>query len=245
MKENFKISAGLFGYIIITGIMCSVCFFSMKLIFNFVFTETIGYQVAGTLGDSQEKEYLYTYIYENGDTTGENDTQWAEYEEKGYILYKYAERTTLSKKANLTMIIITQIICLFSTGSFVYSFLNTRGYKDGTLVRSGSKKADKLRGLKIGLMASVPALLSFVVFLIFWASNKGVAVELYMICNVCFWPILELLFVSTDSAENIMLWQFIVMFLLQMVIPVLSQVFYYMAYKDYQILGKLVYKKKG
>ena len=88
MKENFKISASLFGYIIITGIMCSVCFFSMKLIFNFVFTETIGYQVSGTIGESDKKEHLYTYIYEDGDTTGKNDTKWAEYEEKGYTLYK-------------------------------------------------------------------------------------------------------------------------------------------------------------
>lgn len=245
MKENFKVSASLFGTIIVAGIMCSMFSFSMKMIFNTVFTETIGYQVAGTIGDSQEKEYLYTYIYEDGDTTGENDTKWAEYEEKGYTLYKYAERNTLSKNANLTMIIITQIGCFLSVGGFVHSVLNKRGYKDGALVRSGNKKDDKFRGLKIGLMASVPAFLSFVAYLILWASNKSIPVAFYMIYNACFWPILELVFASTKSAKDIVFWQFVVMFLLQMVVPVLSQLLYYMGYKDYQISGKLIYKKKG
>lgn len=244
MKEIFKIASNLFGYVLIAGFMCVICFMSMKMIFNFVFTHSLGYEVYGTIGDSEEKEPLYKYYYTDEDNTGKNDTKWSEYEEKGYTLYKYDEKSQLTPRANTIMIIITQIICLFSTCCFVFDILNKRGYKDGTLIRSGSKKLDKFKGLKIGLLASVPALITYILFIIFFASNKGVALELYMITNACFWPSLELVLKSADTASDIAVWQFIVMFLLQMVIPWLAQLFYYLGYKDYEFLGKIVYKSK-
>lgn len=244
MKEIFKIASTLFGYVLITGFMCVICFMSMKMIFNFVFTHSLGYEVRGTIGDSEEKEFLYKYYYTDDDNTGKNDTKWSEYEEKGYTLYKYDEKSQLTPRANTIMIIITQIICLFSTGCFVFEILNKRGYKDGTLIRSGSKKLDKFKGLKIGLLASAPALITYILLIIFSASNKGVALELYMIANACFWPTLELLLKSSDTASDITVWQFIVMFLLQMVIPWLAQLFYFWGYKDYEFLGKIVYKSK-
>lgn len=244
MKDIFKNAASLFGYVVIAGVMCTICFISMKMIFNFVFTDSIGYEVRGTIGDSQEKEFLYKYYYTEDDETGKDDDKWAQYEEEGYTLYKYDEKSKLSHRANVTMVVITQIVCLFSTGCFVFDILNKRGYKDGTLVRSGSRKPDKFKGLKIGLIASVPALITYLLFIIFSASNKGVALELYMIFNACFWSTLELLFTSSNTASDITVWQFIVMFLLQMVIPALSQLFYYLGYKDYEFLGKIVYKSK-
>lgn len=244
MKGNFKIAASVFGYLLVAGFMCIICYMSMKMIFNFVFTDTVGYEVRGSKEGSEEKEYLYTFYYDDNKTNDEDDTKWAEYEEQGYTLYKYAERTKLSARTNAAMVIITQIICVFTAGAFMFEIFTKRGYKDGTLVRSGSKKADVLKGLKIGLMASVPALISFIVFIVFASANKGVAVELYMIVNACFWPILELLLTSAKTAGDIAIWQFIIMFLIQTIIPLLAELFYYIGYKDYQFLNKIVYKKK-
>ena len=245
MKDILKNGVTLFVCILISGLMCFICQLSMKMIFNFMFTETIGYQVQGTLGDSKEKEYLYTYIYEDGDVTGANDTKWAEYEKEGYTLYKYAERTQISNGTTITMLIITQIICLFSAILMIFPSLMNRGYKDGTLVRSGNRKPDQLKGLKISLIGCVPALITFVVFLVFAVgTNKGVAVELYMIANALFWPILELLLKSAPTAGDITILQFVAMFLIQMIVPLIGAVSYYMGYKDYQFLSKVVYKKK-
>lgn len=244
MKETIKNALTLFGYVLIAGFMCIICYLSMKMIFNFVFTDTIGYTVKGSVEGSEEKEYLYTVYYEDGETDVDEDPQWEEYEKKGYTLYKYAEKTQLSKRGNATMVIISQIMCLLMVGSFSFEILLKRGYKDGTLVRSGNKKPDKFRGLKIGVLASVPALISFVIFVIFAGANKGVAVELYMLANASFWPALDLVFASTKTAGDIAIWQFVVMFLLQMAIPAISAVSYYLGYRDFEFLSKIVYKKK-
>lgn len=243
MKEILKNAASLLGYVLLAGFMCIICYMSMKMIFNFVFTDTIGYKVTGSLEGSEEREELYTFYYEDG-KTDEDDTQWAEYEAKGYTLYKYAERTKLTKNQTASMAIITQIMCILFAGSFVFEILVKRGYKDGTLVRSGNKKADKFKGLKIGLIACIPALITYVLFLVFASANKGTAIEIYMIANSCFWPLLDLTLDSVKTAGDIAFWQFLVMFLLQLVIPLAAHISYFIGYKDYQFLSKIIYKKK-
>jgi len=244
MKDIFKNAASLFGYVLLAGFMCIICYMSMKMIFNFVFTDTVGYVVKGSLEGSDEKEELYTFYYDEGEANDEDDTKWAEYEEKGYTLYKYAEKTKLTKGQTVSMVLITQIMCILFAGSFVFEILVKRGYKDGTLVRSGNKKADKLKGLKIGLLACIPAFITYILFLIFTGANKGAAIEIYMIANSCFWPLLELTLGSVKTAGDIAIWQFIVMFMLQLVIPLIAMVSYFVGYKDYQFLSKIVYKKK-
>lgn len=244
MKDGLKTAFSLFGYMIVAGIMCVVCYFSMKMLFNFMFTEEIGYTVMGTVGESEEKEELYTVIYDGG-KTDEKDDKWNEYESKGYTLYKYAERDRLSTGENASMVIISQLVSLLFVGSFVFNTMIKRGYKDGNLARVGAKKPDPLKGLKITLLSCAPAIILYMIFACCaLANSNGLLIEIYVLLNATFWPLLELVFMSTKSIGDVTVWQLIVLLLIQAIIPVVGMVSYYCGYKDYDFLSKILYKKK-
>ena len=244
LKEALKTTFSVFGYIVIAGIMCVICYSSIKLLFNYAFTDVKGYDVYGIREDSEEKEYLYTYGYAGGNAGGEDD-EWKEYEDKGYTLEKYTEYTKLSTTATVIMSVLSQLLNLIFVGTFIFSILLKRGGKDGNLARVGAKKPDALKGLKVTLMACIPALLSYI-FFVFSAmfDYKGFLVELYVIANVVFWPIYDLIFMSATSIESVTVWQLLACLLLHTIIPIIGAVSYYVGYKDYEFLSKILYKKK-
>ncbi|MBR4072401.1 MAG: hypothetical protein IKK24_00545 [Clostridia bacterium] len=245
MKEIFKKSTKLFAYLICAGIMCCFTYLSFNVIFNFAFTEQSGYDVYGYTEENPEKELLYTFLYEeNGGKENVEDKEWKAYEEKGYTLEKITKRTTLSKGANNALVIITQIFSLIFAASFVTDVLLTLGNKDNNLVRIKSKKEDKLKGLKIGLMASAPAYLLLLVTVICAKGLKpGIPIQVFKILNGVFWPTFDALLGSAKVIGDILIWQYIVIFIILSIIPVIGFFAYFVGYKDYAILSKLLYKK--
>jgi len=240
--EIFKKSGKLFLYLVCAGIMCCFTYLSFNVIFNFAFTEQAGYDVYGYTEGAEEKEFLYTYEFNDSENT--EDTEWKKYENEGYKLEKVTKRTTLTKGANNALIIITQLFSIIFAASFVTDILLTMGNKDNNLVRIKSKKEDKLKGLKIGLAATVPAYILLIFTGICAAFIKpDIPVQLFMILNGIFWPVLTVILNSAKTIGDIAVWQYIVTFLILSVIPVIGYFAYFIGYKDYAILNKLLYKK--
>ena len=245
LKKDLKTVFTLCGYLIVAGIMCVVCYSSIKILVNSAFTDVKGYGVYGTLEGLEDKEYLYSFVYDKGETNAEDDTKWAEYEKQGYTLEKYTERTTLSKRASAITSVVSQILCLIFVGSFIFSILLKRGSKEGNLVRIGAMKPNALKGLIVTLLACLPAFVTYIVFLISVVGNyEGFSVNLYAFLNVTYWPIFDLIFSSAKTVSDVGVWQLIACFLLQTIIPLMGAVSYYIGYKDYEFLSKLLYKKK-
>ena len=116
-----------------------------------LFTQEIGYEAYGVKEGSTQNEFLYTYYTKDGE-----DTKKAEYEEQGYTVSTTQIRDNMSKAERNVFLVISLIGTLWLTGSFIYGVSWMFGNKDSNKVHFGRIKEDKLRGAKIGLIATIP-----------------------------------------------------------------------------------------
>lgn len=135
---------------------------------------------------------------------------------------------------------ILQILTLMLLTGLVYPTLWDMGYKDRNMVLTGNGQKDILKGLKIGLVAIVPSVLSIPIF----ALIKSFPAALYKLINSSYYYFFELLTRNADKFCDLAVWKFIVMAIVFLIVPAISFLGYYLGFKDFSIGEKLTYKKK-
>lgn len=135
---------------------------------------------------------------------------------------------------------ILQIMTLMLLTGLVYPTLWDMGYKDRNMVLTGHAQADVLKGLKIGLVAVIPSVLSIPIF----ALIKAFPSALYKLINSSYYYFFDILTRGTDKFCDISIWKFFVMAIIFLLVPAISCLGYYLGYKDFSIAEKITYKKK-
>ena len=129
----------------------------------------------------------------------------------------------------------------------VYSKLWELGDRNSNAVRFGHMNPDRLRGFKIGLLASIPSFLSFVALLAdklfhFWDSMAAI----YRICQLALYPIVVWSMGSTVTVTTAdVSWGGILCAGLPVLfVPVVAGIAYLLGYHNIQVWEKLVFVKK-
>lgn len=135
---------------------------------------------------------------------------------------------------------ILQVLTLMFLTGLVYPTLWDMGYKDRNMVLTGHAKEDILKGLKIGLVAVIPSVLSIPLF----ALIKSFPAALYKLINSSYYYFFELLTRNTDKFCELAVWKFVVMAIVFLLVPAISFLGYYLGFKDISIAEKITYKKK-
>ena len=238
MGEIFKGSFKMFIRIIFINLMS---FFVVMSLISFsvaVFAEPVGYVAFGAKEGSQESEKLYTYYNSEGE-----DLKLKEYEDKGYTITK-REIREVDKLGDTVVLIVAQGFALGILITFVYPTMWDLGGADINMVKIGQKAEDKLKGLKIGVLGTIPSALVF--FVIAFTKNgisANVSTALYKFLNASFYPILEFVFGESKKFADLAVWKLIIMFLLLCVVPLTAHIGYTLGYKGFSIGEKLTYKK--
>lgn len=243
LKEDYKIILKTFGCLLVAVIMSFFIYFSVQFAFGAFFTENESYTVYET-DDNGVNTQLYTFNLADGD-----DEQFAALEQEGRSVVKVYNRSKLTVgeelSANLICFVFTVLTLLFLN----YNRIWTLGTNDNNKVKFGRVKEDKLKGLKIGLIASIP---SFLLFVLAVLSRFGVLPQIlfsiYKLANFHLFSINNIIFGSevTITLAQIPLWRFGVAFLPLLILPAISTVAYVLGYKDISLKEKLIYKdKKG
>ena len=243
----FKSGARLSGSIIVAAVLGFFLCISMNVIFTGLFTQDIGYNAYVFTEGSDERIAEYTYYYNDTDGDGKDDgtdTKKAEYEQQGYSVSAHKIRSTLSGAAKTVFLVVTQIINIFIVISFSSSNIYKRGFKDSNLVRAGHLKADVLKGFKIGLVANVPF---FLLFALMIAAALGLAPAFrtvwYALLNSHYYSLILFIAGGADVVSKLGVLRLVLLFLLQLTVPVISGVAYIMGFKEISLSDKLVYKK--
>ncbi len=245
MKEIIIGGLKLYGRMIVISILSFFVVISIFAFGNAVFADEVGEKVVGT--KNGKSETLYVHYYEDGE-----DTKLAEYEKQGYEIAKIKEKKMSSGK-NVLTIVIAEVFALGLLVSFVYPTLWEKGNKELNLVRIGKKPEDKLRGLKMGVVASVPPILMFLVLAVGkFSFFKQISSTVYYLVNFVFFPVYKLVFEGASGdviAANVKngdlaFWQFGVIFLTLCILPITAHLGYYFGYKDVSFGEKFLYKKK-
>ncbi len=235
MKEKLSIAAKCFLSILVLDLLCFFMFISFNVIAVGVGTTAEGY-VAYKEVDGEYVE-LYTHYYADGE-----DTRLAEYQEQGIEVKTSAFRSEVSSGVSVAVDIITALSSIVIMCTMIYSILWKRGDKDNNLATFGHIERDKLKGLKIGLLAISPIAL---LYILLWV-NKFIEIipgysGLFKIINYYLFPIVDLCYSGAASAAEIPVWGMLLLLLTLVPIPVVAAVGYYCGNSEIVLGDKFIY----
>lgn len=171
-------------------------------------------------------------------------------------------------------IVLTEAICLLITGVTLYSQSWGMGDKDANLIQFGRYQYDRLKPLKMGLVALAPGLVSDIILIVCKALNCLLfgqldALVLFRLMNAPVWPLINLIHPSgllpTEAHEEMTImagtayeevieasagtpgasWLKVIVFVL---LPLVYLVFIWLGYelgrRRFSIGNKLVYEDK-
>lgn len=234
-KDTVIHSLKLLGQLIIVSILNIFICISFMFICTAAFTKNIGYSAVVFDKDNNEVD-RYAYYSADGE-----DTKLAEYPEAdGYKISKQSVRSQLSGAGSAVNRILTQVFTLALTIGFIYPKLWQLGAKDSNLVKFKHRESDPLRGLKIGLIAQIPALLLLISF---FAFMRKVPLKLYALLNSPFYALIDIIG-GAKSFSQLNILQSAALFLLLLIVPAICAGAYLLGLKDISLSEKFIYSKK-
>ncbi len=238
MGEILKGSLKMFVRTVFINLMGFFVVMSLIAFSVAVFAKPVGYVAYGTKEGQEEGVKLYTYYTSQGE-----DTQLEKYEKQGYTVTK-SEIREVEGAGDTVVMILAQGFALGILLTFVYPAMWDLGAADINMVKIGKKEEDKLKGLKIGSFATIPAALMFL-FFVFTRNGltAHIPAAIYKFLNASFYPVLDLLFGESQRFSDLSVWKLIIIALLLCVVPLASHLGYTLGYKGFSLSEKLAYKK--
>ncbi len=235
-KSGFK----LMGSMLLLIILCFFLCISVNVLCTAIFTKDIGYAAYGYIENEDDTEFLYEYYTADGE-----DAKKAEYEASGYTVVTKTLRSTLSGVGNAVYLTASQIICIILLVSTVGSPVYKLGFKDSNMVRRGHMREDLFKGFKIGLVANIPF---FVMYAILVAMGLGVmpqfSVSFYKLLNSHLYSFIQIIAGASFSVGELSVIQYVLLLVIQLIMPIASAIIYIMGYKGVNLTEKLIYAKK-
>ena len=239
LKHGLKMNVNMIIAAIISFFLC----ISMLNICMAVFTIETGYNAH--VYDSEENqvaEYYYAFEDMNGDGKYDGvDEAKLDYESKGYIVNTVKIRSPLEGLGKIIFLVITQVLSFIMVISFASSDVYKYGAKESNLIRRGQVKFDATKGFMIGLIGNASFVILFVLAIVFASRFNSV---MYAYLNSHYYSAIVLLTNGAEKLADIKVWQWIVLFSLQLIAPAISGVAYIMGVKEINLIDKIVYKKE-
>lgn len=247
----FKSGAKLWGTLIVAVLISFFLSASINVMCTALFTQKIGYDAYVYPEEGEEYIDKWTYIFTDPDGDGnDNGTdekkQKYEAENKDYIIRTYAKESELSGMGKGLFLIVSQALSLILVISFASSGVYKQGFRDANLVKTGHMSYDKFKGFKIGLIGNIPFFVLFALLIVF---ALGVApnflMSWYAHLNSFFYSIIYLISGSNDgiTACELNALQYVLLFLVQLLVPVICGTAYILGYKGINLREKVVYRK--
>ena len=257
-KENRKLALSVYLRTILAAVLCILVYLSLSVIFTGMSTKTIGYTLY-ELDDSSNWVEKETHLYADESGTSsvseaastvsaasdtESDAESDSTEATSAVTEKQVPiQSEMPKSVSITLDILSEIFMLLLFIAFPYSILWSKGDRDKNSVNFGHMDEDKLRGLKVGLMAGIPAYIGYLGLLI--SKIGGVFpsyVVVYRFMNVPFMPIiLNMMGKNVFITSNVSWFAIVGMLLLLAVLPLICHVAYMLGYKQISLTEKFIY----
>lgn len=237
-KSNSRIALGIFGRTVIAAIIGLFLYLSLSTIFTTFSTEKIGFAIYKNNDDGTTtlvKKYLYTdKDYSEDIKVGKDQT----------VITLYSD---VPSGVALTLDIVAQIGALVALAGFPYAYLWSQGDHDRNETQFGHRTQDAYRGLKVGFLADIPAIL---VYAFLWLGKLGVpgtgtSHAVFTLFNGSFLPFCyRVMGRSLTSATQIPIGSMLLLLLPVLFLPLVCHVAYTLGLHQFSISDKLFYKHK-
>lgn len=240
MKENtaktLRMSLSTFGRILLAMLMCGFLYMSMSVIGVGLFGREVGYRIVEAT-ESGQAELVEEHFYKPGEMPPE-DKELKDNQRMDKI-------TEIPHGTSVGLDVVTQILMVLLLGVFPYSSMWELGDKDNTAVRYRGKTPEILRGLKIGLLATCPfAVLYVLLVLAKFGVLPDAFLAVYRLSHVPFMPYINLVLGrGAMAAVEISFGQLIALLPTLLVVPVSAWLGYFLGYKQISVKEHLTYAK--
>ncbi len=249
--RDAKVAGKVFLKTIFGGVLAIIVYFSMTMIFTGLGTHTIGEQVYQY--DENSNPVLVETRYfdeESGAASQEagaavSDSSSEESEDGKFTV---SIRSEMDPIARFFYQLLTGLCMVLLLLSMPYSDLWTLGDKDNNNVTFGRLAEDKLRGLKIGLLAGIPG---FVCYILLILSRFGVItggfLRIYEWLNAPYILLIQGMTGNAGSTAEMAGWCLLPIALLTLLVPATCALGYYLGYREFSLSEKFLYssgKKK-
>lgn len=237
-KNGMKLSGSIITAVVISFFLC----ISVNVICTALFTEFTGYKAYVYESETDEQVIAeYEHSYSDGE-----DTQKKEYEEQGYTVTTVKVRSSLTGSGKAVFLVSTQLLSLIMVVAFASNTAYKQGFKDSNLSKIGHIKKDMLKGLKIGLVGNAPFYVLFALLIVMaCVLAPDFLTVWYAFLNAHFYSFIMLITEGAQTASQLGAGQYVLLFLLQLIIPAVSTVAYILGFKEINLSEKIVYKKEG
>ena len=235
MKQIFGQGTKLFGRVVIVLFMSVFVCISVSALCTALFTEEVGYDVYGLPQNGDGPILLYRHYTADGE-----DTQMKEYETQGYSLRKAEVRSELSKTAKTVCLLSIQGINLLMLIAAIYPSLWQLGAEDSKFT---STKADRLKGVKIGLVSQIPDFLLWcAVAVLALGAGSATPVTTYRLLHCQYYALVQCILGSAQTLHDLSAARVAALLLPLMIVPLVAGIAYVLGGKRLSVGEKLLYK---
>ncbi len=235
----FKISLKLWPRLLLASVFCFIVWFSIFALGTSLCSKETGYRIYQP-DESGTKNVLVTeYRYSEGE--GRPDTIPLD-EEKNQVIYPIRENTP---QAQTIIGCISLVFTVTIFGIFPYNILWHMGAHDENYVHLGRMEADKLFGLKVGLMSAIPYYLLYIALILgkFGVTN-GIVIKGYRILNTAFIPYIDMVTQGAQSAADLSMGSLLAAGAVVVFLPLICATAYWLGFAQISIRESMIYKKK-
>ncbi len=235
-----KSGGKLFSRFALGTVMCLIVFFSFNFAITAGFSDVIGQRIYFYNEETGREEQV---CYHDAANTPPADCKCGNYDPER--LNALADKKLSESRQNLSLI-LAQIFSFVMITGILCGTTWEMGNKDISAVKRGRQTENKLKGLYIGLIATIP---SIIVYLLLVLSHTGVLrpmfLDTYRLLNSHFHYIITLIYSGAEDAVQLSLNRVLLCGVLHLYLPVLSFISYYLGYKDFNVVEKITFKKKA
>jgi hypothetical protein len=173
---------------------------------------------------------------------GEDRTAVIEAEENQEVRYNRA----MPARTKATVGVLSSLFMLLIYGIFPYNMMWNRGSRDNNFVNLGRISQDKLFGLKVGLLATAPSALIYIL-LIFGKIGlmPSDVLRWHRLLNTPFIPFIDAVSAGAKTAVDLPIFSLLALIATLLFVPLICWLGYFLGYKQISVRERLIYKKKS
>lgn len=256
-------------YTLLAAVLCFFLHMSVTMVLSISTTDVLGRRISGELSDGrtlvvevmnateESPEHRRIFIVEEDgsetlledkDVTEDGDTGddvIEPYDVVNSVTQNIRSETAPGLKRATNW--VSQILMVILFAAFPYSNMWYLGDHDHNSAQFGHIRRDYARGVKIGLLADIPAVLAWVALIVCKLANIFPSyVVRYRWINVCFWPYFNHFIPSTVLKTAEVTWGGVAAMLpILLALPLTTGLGYFLGFKEFSVRDKLVYATTG
>ncbi len=239
-KKNSVWKTGLQVWLrlVFASILCFIVWLSIDAMGLSFVGEITGYEIYEYDENGENPQLVISHTY----AEGEDRNAEIELTENQVI----TNIRSMSPRDKAIIGVISSIFTYLIFGLFPYSMLWNMGSHDENYVQLGRLQKDEYFGLKVGLLASIPSVILYLLLVLGkFGAFPSVILKWHRLINTPFIPYIDAVEMGAATATELSFGSLLAVGATLLFVPFLCWLGYYLGYRQISIRERMIYKKSA